>query len=475
MKVFPCAQVGGASYIKALKAPFPQIPLIAAGGVNQQTAGAFILAGASAVGVGGDLIPRSAIELRQPERIRNSRGDSSLWCGQRGRNSRFGKPQTRLDAVVLLPFAKRQVQRDRRRIVMSADSRQGIMSSKFTTADTNASHDAATRNHSNAGETIASLDGRPLGPNRGVPLDLGWVEDVRVNTSAVERRAATLGTRRTVKKEWQAAWLFRAISCMDLTTLSGDDTDERVERLCAKARQPIQHDSCRKLGIESLGIKVGAVCVYHAFVETASRALEGTGIPVAAVSTGFPAGPLRPLRARRRDPPLRRSRRRRDRRGHHARACLRRELAGALRRGRRLQGACGPAHMKTILGTGDLLTLRNVGRASGGDDGRRRFHQDLHRQGGRQRHPAGRPGHGARHPRLRRVTGYVVGFKPAGGISHRQGRDEFRVPHEGGARHEWLQPGLFRFGASSLLADIERQLEYFVTGRYAAEYRMPLA
>src|ERR1700759_3477691 len=121
---------------------------------------------------------------------------------------------------------------------------------------------------------IATLYGRPLGPNRGVPLDLSWVEDVRVNTSAVERRAATLGTRRTVKKDWQIAWFLRAISCMDLTTLSGDDTDERVKRLCAKARQPVRQDLVEKLGIAELNVKVAAVCVYHTFIETALHALE---------------------------------------------------------------------------------------------------------------------------------------------------------------------------------------------------------
>src|SRR5712675_1166831 len=141
---------------------------------------------------------------------------------------------------------------------------------------------------------IANYAGRDLQANRGVPLNLDWVNAVRVNTSAVERRAQTIGTRRTVKKEWQAAWLLRAISCMDLTTLSGDDTDERVRRLCAKARQPIQQDLVQKLGIEELGVKVGAVCVYHTFIETALRALEGSGVHIAAVSTGFPAG-LSPL------------------------------------------------------------------------------------------------------------------------------------------------------------------------------------
>ncbi|MGC1651037.1 MAG: deoxyribose-phosphate aldolase, partial [Candidatus Sulfotelmatobacter sp.] len=145
--------------------------------------------------------------------------------------------------------------------------------------------------------TIATLAGRPLLSNSGIPLDLNWVQEVRVNTSAVERRAQTQVARRTVKKEWQAAWLLRAITCMDLTTLSGDDTDERVRRLCAKARQPIRQDLVEKLGIEELGIKAGAVCVYHSFIETALHALEGSGVHVAAVSTGFPAG-LSPLTER---------------------------------------------------------------------------------------------------------------------------------------------------------------------------------
>jgi deoxyribose-phosphate aldolase len=144
---------------------------------------------------------------------------------------------------------------------------------------------------------IATLSGQDLTPNVGVPLNVDWVEDVRVNTSAVERRAQTLGTRRTVKKDWQIAWLLRAISCMDLTTLSGDDTVERVRRLCAKGRNPIRQDLVKLLGIESLQLKVAAICVYHTFVETAVQALKGSGIHVAAVSTGFPAG-LSPLEER---------------------------------------------------------------------------------------------------------------------------------------------------------------------------------
>src|SRR5271169_6630070 len=211
---------------------------------------------------------------------------------------------------------------------------------------------------------IAIYSGRELQPNRGVPLNLDWVNAVRVNTSAVERRAQTIGTRRSVKKDWQAAWLLRAISCMDLTTLSGDDTDERVRRLCAKARQPVQQELVEKLGIEALDIKVAAVCVYHVFVETARRALEGSGIRVAAVSTGFPAG-LSPLSERVDE----------IRRSVEAGAD---EIDVVITRAHVFGGkwqalydeiaafkhACGPAHMKVILGTGDLLTLRNVARAS---------------------------------------------------------------------------------------------------------------
>jgi len=211
---------------------------------------------------------------------------------------------------------------------------------------------------------IATLAEKPLLANSGIPLDLNWVQEVRVNTSAVERRAQSQVARRTVKKEWQAAWLLRAITCMDLTTLSGDDTDDRVRRLCAKARQPIQQELVQKLGIEELGIKVGAVCVYHVFIETALHALEGSGIPVAAVSTGFPAG-LSPFAERVAE----------VRRSAEAGA---QEIDVVITRahvfGARWQAlydevaafkhACGSAHMKVILGTGDLLTLRNVGRAS---------------------------------------------------------------------------------------------------------------
>jgi deoxyribose-phosphate aldolase len=305
--------------------------------------------------------------------------------------------------------------------------------------------------------------------NPGVPFDLEPVAAVRVNLSAVERRAATLPTRRTVKKEWQAAWLVRAIECIDLTTLSGDDTTGRVERLCAKARKPLRDDIQEALGLGNRRITVGAVCVYHRFVATAKRALEGSDIPVAAVSTAFPAG-LAPFEMRIReieasvadgadeiDTVITRE---------HV---LKGDWRALYDEVRAFKDACGPAHMKTILGTGDLKTLRNVGKASvvammAGSD----FIKTS----------TGKEGVNATIPvalvmlrairAYREMTGHVVGFKPAGGIS--TAKDvmtyEFLMKEELG--NAWLQPGLFRIGASSLLADIERQLEYFVTGRYAS-------
>src|SRR5258707_1662078 len=216
-----------------------------------------------------------------------------------------------------------------------------------------------------AGQTaIATLQGTALSANRGTSLNLDWVEGVRINTSAGERRAGTLVTRRNVKKDWQIAWLLRAISCMDLTTLSGDDTDERVRRLCSKARQPIQHKIVQKVGIDELNIQVGAVCVYHLFVETARRALGGAKINVAAVSTGFPAG-LSPFEDRVSE--IRRSV-----------AAGAQEIDVVITRAHvfaahwqklydeivAFKDACGPAHLKVIPGTGDLLTLRNVAKAS---------------------------------------------------------------------------------------------------------------
>ena len=306
--------------------------------------------------------------------------------------------------------------------------------------------------------------------NPGMALDLDWVASVQANTSAIERRAASLGGRRSVKKDYQAAWLCKAISLIDLTTLSGDDTKGRVQRLCAKARQPVRPDMLAALGME--GLTVGAFCVYHDMVETAVRALEGTHIPVAAVSTGFPAG-LSPLHLRIAEI------------GESVRAGAREIDIVISRRHvltqnwqalydemRAMREACGAAHVKAILATGELGTLRNVARASvicmmAGAD----FIKTS----------TGKEGVNATLPvsltMIRAIrdyqdrTGIKVGYKPAGGISKAKDALLYLALMKDELGHPWLQPDLFRFGASSLLGDIERQLEHHLTGHYSAANR----
>jgi deoxyribose-phosphate aldolase len=312
--------------------------------------------------------------------------------------------------------------------------------------------------------------------NPGTVLDLDWVEGVRVNRSAVERRAATLPARRTVKKAWQAAWLLRAVTLMDLTTLSGDDTAGTVRRLCAKARRPVRMELLEALGASELPIRCAAVCVYHAFVGTAAEALRGSGIPVAAVSTGFPAG-LSPFRQR----------------VEEIRASVdagAEEIDVVITRAHVLTGdwhalydevrafrdACGPAHLKTILATGELATLRNVGRASlvcmmaGADF--------IKTSTGKEAENATLPvglvmARAVRDYRER--TGHDVGFKPAGGIRTAKQSLDWMLMMKEELGTAWLRADRFRFGASSLLTDIERQLEHHVTGRYSAAYRHPMA
>ncbi|MBA3468733.1 MAG: deoxyribose-phosphate aldolase [Herpetosiphonaceae bacterium] len=318
---------------------------------------------------------------------------------------------------------------------------------------------------------VAHLKRNPISP-----LDLGWVNSVRVNRSAVERRTATLGGRRTVKKEWQAAWLLRAISCMDLTTLSGDDTVGTVQRLCAKARHPLRSDLVEALGIAPLNLTVGAVCVYHTFVSTAVEALHGTAIPVAAVSTGFPAG-LSPFELRLREIEA-------------SVADGAREIDIVISRHMVLEGdwdglyaevkafreACGAAHLKTILATGELGTLRNVAQASlvcmlaGADF--------IKTSTGKETVNATLPFSLVMVRQIRDYcdqTGYKVGFKPAGGIkTAKQSLDWLALMKEE-LGDEWLRPELFRYGASSLLGDIERQLEHYITGQYSASFRHPMS
>lgn len=309
--------------------------------------------------------------------------------------------------------------------------------------------------------------------NAGIELDLAWVRAAQANTSAIERRAATLPARRSVKKDHQAAWLLKAITCIDLTTLAGDDTPGRVHRLCAKARQPVRHDILDALGMGP--ITVGAVCVYHEMIAPAVEALRGSGIPVAAVSTGFPAG-LSPFHLRVEE----------IRESVKAGA---REIDIVISRRHVLTGnwqalydelrifreACGEAHMKAILATGELGTLRNVARASlvammAGSD-------FIKTSTGKESVNATLPVSLVMIRAIREFherTGHRVGYKPAGGISKAKDALNYLALMKEELGSRWLQPDLFRFGASSLLGDIERQLEHHVTGAYSAGWRHPM-
>jgi deoxyribose-phosphate aldolase len=311
--------------------------------------------------------------------------------------------------------------------------------------------------------------------NPGTALDLDWIESLRVNRSAVERRAQTIPTRRSVKKDWQAAWLVNAVKCIDLTTLAGDDTPGRVRRLCAKAQNPISPVILGKLGLEDHRITTGAVCVYHEMIGAAVDALGDSEIPVAAVSTGFPAGQtpynlkIREIKASVKagateiDIVISRK---------HALMgnwrALYREVCG-------FREACGPAHMKTILATGDLKTLRSVAKASavcmmaGADF--------IKTSTGKEPVNATLPVSLVMVRLIRDYlerTGHNVGFKPAGGVSTAKDALSYQFMMKEELGREWLNPELFRFGASSLLGDIERQLEHHVTGRYAASYKQAM-
>ena len=306
--------------------------------------------------------------------------------------------------------------------------------------------------------------------NPGMELDLDWVAKAQANTSAIERRAATLPGRRSVKKDYQAAWLLRAVTCIDLTTLSGDDTEGRVRRLCAKGAQPVRADLLDALGMER--ITVGAICVYHDMVATAVDALKGTGIPVAAMSTGFPAG-LSPFHLRV------------DEIGESVTAGAR-EIDIVISRRHVLTGnwqalydemrtfraACGDAHVKAILATGELGTLRNVAKASlvcmmGGAD-------FIKTSTGKESANATLPVSLTMVRAIRdyhQRTGFRVGYKPAGGISKAKDALVYLSLMKDELGGRWVRNDLFRFGASSLLGDIERQLEHHVTGRYSASWR----
>jgi deoxyribose-phosphate aldolase len=342
----------------------------------------------------------------------------------------------------------------------------------------------------NLRETVTEFPARPgtglaaanapdhgIARNPGMKLDLGFLESMRnVNRSALERRIATMTKRRSIKADNQAAWLLRSISLMDLTTLNSNDTDDRVRRLCAKALNPLRPDIVKGLGLGDRKIRPAAVCVYHPFVATAAEAVKGSGIHVAAVSTAFPHG-LSPL----------------DIRLKEIDASVKDgadEIDVVIPRGlvyeakwqelydeiSAMRAACGEAHLKVILGTGDLATLRNIMLASmvsmmaGADF----IKTSTGKEGVNAVLPVGLVMVRAIRAYFEE-TGYLIGFKPAGGISSAKGSLDWLVLMKEELGRPWLEPELFRFGASSLLTDIERQLEHHLTGHYSANHRHAMA
>jgi len=323
-------------------------------------------------------------------------------------------------------------------------------------------------------DKVSSGRNRPRNP--GTPLNPDWFESVGVNASAVERRAATLTTRRTVKKEYQAAWLVRAIECTDLTTLAGDDTPERVRRLCAKARRPLSEDVLVALGLEGMGLTVGAVCVYPTMVAAAVKALEGSGVPVASVATGFPTG-LMPLKLR-----LEEIRYAVDEGAREVDIVITRahvfdrDWTALYDEVAAMREACGDAHLKAILATGDLKTLRNVYAASmvamqaGADF--------IKTSTGKEEVNATLPVSLVMTRALRAYrerAGVDIGFKPAGGLRAAKDALAWLILMKEELGVEWMQPDLFRIGASGLITDIERQLDHYATGRYSAAHRHAMA
>ncbi len=312
--------------------------------------------------------------------------------------------------------------------------------------------------------------------NPGMDFKLDKISNIAINKSAVERRCSNYGTRRSIKKDKQAAWLLKAITLMDLTTLSGDDTEARVRRLCSKAKQPISNKLEKILGVESLNLSVAAVCVYHDMLASAKDALKPTEINLAAVSTGFPAGlsPL-PLRLQEIEYSV-------DSGANEIDIVISRRhvLEGnwedLYKEVKMFREKCGDAHMKTILATGELGNLSNIAKASqvcmmaGADF--------IKTSTGKEPTNATLPVSLVMVRMIRNFyneTGIRIGFKAAGGISDTKTALLYMTMIQEELGRRWLEPDLFRFGASSLLGDIERQLDHFSSGYYSSSYRHPLA
>ncbi|MBT6633575.1 MAG: deoxyribose-phosphate aldolase [Gammaproteobacteria bacterium] len=312
--------------------------------------------------------------------------------------------------------------------------------------------------------------------NPGTDFRLDKIASIAINRSAVERRCSNYGTRRSIKKDKQAAWLLKAITLMDLTTLSGDDTEARVRRLCSKAKQPISNKLEKILGAEPLNLSVAAVCVYHDMLASAKKALNNSKVNLAAVSTGFPAGlsPL-PLRLKEIEYSV-------DSGANEIDIVISRRhvLEGnweeLYKEVKMFREKCGDAHMKTILATGELGNLSNIAKASqvcmmaGADF--------IKTSTGKEPTNATLPVSLVMVRMIRNFyneTGIRIGFKAAGGISDTKTALLYMTMIQEELGRRWLEPDLFRFGASSLLGDIERQLDHFSSGYYSASYRHPLA
>ena len=312
--------------------------------------------------------------------------------------------------------------------------------------------------------------------NPGMDFQLDKISSISIDRSAIERRCKNYGVRRSIKKDKQAAWLLKAITLMDLTTLSGDDTEARVRRLCSKAKKPLNPTLSKALGVDSLNLGVAAVCVYHDMLSAAKKNLSHTEINLAAVSTGFPAG-LSPLPLRMQEI-------------EYSVASGANEIDIVISRRHVLEGnwqelynevklfreKCGEAHMKTILATGELGNLSNIARASqicmmaGADF--------IKTSTGKESTNATLPVSLVMIRMIRdyyNETGIRIGFKAAGGISDTKTALTYMTMIQEELGRRWLEPDLFRFGASSLLGDIERQLDHFSSGYYSASYRHPLA
>nr|CAG4640996.1 EOG090X08W6 [Eulimnadia texana] len=308
--------------------------------------------------------------------------------------------------------------------------------------------------------------------------DYGWVMSSRVNEAAVKRKVADLMNSRTVNENEQPAWLARAIQCIDLTTLAGDDCPSNVDRLCCKALYPLRSDLASSLGLKSGDLTTGAVCVYPARVADAARALKNLGgkLPIASVATGFPSGQTS-LELR-----LQEIKFAVENGATEIDIVINRELAIGQKWKEvydelvLMREACGEAHMKSILAVGELSTLTNVYRASlvammAGSDfiktstGKEATNATL---------PTGLVMCRAINDYLAR-TGFKVGFKPAGGIRTWKDVLQWMTLMKEELGDEWLEPHLFRIGASALLNDVERKLFSFATGGHACSEEMPMA